>query len=349
MFKKISNKEFFEFNRVLGLLLYSRVSIINSLELILKQTKKKNFEPILKKVIKDIKSGQTLSKSFSKYPGLFSEIYISNLRVAEETGKIAEVITEYTDYLEKMDSLKKKIVQAVRYPILVLIVATGVVFFMLTFLIPTFESLFTSVKGKLPFITKTLMTLSNAVTENGIYVLIILIMIFVLGTIIAKSDQIKQLILDNVICRLPVVSKLYINNLLARFCLVMGILLRSKVSIVDALKISKNVTKNKTFKKQIDIILKKIIKGETISSNLSNSKFFDVTFTKMLAAGEESAELDKVFYLMSNFYNSEFDNSIDNITSLLEPALILIVGVIVGMILIGLYLPMFDIVNYMGV
>ena len=102
------------------------------------------------------------------------------------------------------------------------------------------------------------------------------------------------------------------------------------------------------FRKQIDVMLKKIIKGETISSNTGSSKFFDITFEKMLAAGEESDELDKVFYLMSNFYNSEFDNSIDNITSLLEPVLILTVGLIVAVILIGLYLPMFDIVNYMG-
>ena len=129
----------------------------------------------------------------------------------------------------------------------------------------------------------------------------------------------------------------------------MGILLKSKVSIVDALQISKNVTKNITFRKEIDKISKKIIKGETIASNTGRSMFFDATFTKMLAAGEESAELDKVFYLMSNFYNAEFDNSIDNITSLLEPILIINVGLIVGVIIIGLYLPMFDIVNYMGV
>jgi type IV pilus assembly protein PilC len=348
MFKKISNKEFFEFNRVFGLLLYSRVSIINSLELILKQTKKKNFESVLKNIVKEVKSGHTLSKSFSKYPDIFSEIYISNLKVAEETGAIAEVISEYTDYLEKMESLKKKILQAVRYPILVLMVASGVVFFMLTFLIPTFESLFTSMKGKLPVITKTLITISNLFVNNSIYLLVGFILIALLIAAISKSQYFKQLLLDNVICKIPVVTKLYTNNLLARFCLSMGILLKSRVSIVDALKISKNVTKNITFRKQIDLILKKIIKGETIAANVGKSRFFDVTFTRMLAAGEESAELDKVFYLMSNYYNSEFDNSIDNITSLLEPALILIVGIIVGIILIGLYLPMFDIVNYMG-
>ena len=349
MLNKISKKEFFEFNRVFGLLLYSRVSIINSLELILKQTKKKNFEAVLKNIIKEIKSGHTLSKSFSKHPKLFSEIYISNLKVAEETGEIAGVITEYTDYLEKMEGLKKKIIQAVRYPILVLVVAAGVVFFMLNYLIPTFESLFTSVKGELPFITRILLAISRTFVNNNIYFLSAFLILSVFIIIISKSEHFKQLLLDNIICKMPVVSKMYINNLLARFSLSMGILLKSRVSIVDALKISKNVTKNITFRKQIDLLIKKLIKGETIASNTGRSKFFDATFTKMLAAGEESAELDKVFYLMSNFYNSEFDNSIDNITSLLEPALIIVVGLIVGVILIGLYLPMFDIVNYMGV
>ena len=232
---------------------------------------------------------------------------------------------------------------------MVLTVASGVVFFMLTFLIPTFETLFTSVKGKLPFITEMLMVTSKTFVNNWMYFIAAFSLLLILGAIISKSEYFKQILLDNIICRVPVVSKLYINNLLARFSLSMGILLKSKVGIVDALKISKNVTKNITFRKQIDVMLKKIIKGETIASNTGSSKFFDVTFTKMLAAGEESAELDKVFYLMSNFYNSEFDNSIDNITSLLEPVLILTVGLIVAVILIGLYLPMFDIVNYMGV
>jgi type IV pilus assembly protein PilC len=137
MFNKIPHKEIVEFTRVLSLLLYSRVSIIQAMELILKQTKNEKLKEIVKNILKEIKGGSSLSKSFAKYPDVFADIFIANLKVGEETGEIAEVIGEYSLYMQKMQSLKGKILQAIRYPVMVLIVALGVVVFMLVFIIPT--------------------------------------------------------------------------------------------------------------------------------------------------------------------------------------------------------------------
>jgi type IV pilus assembly protein PilC len=349
MFNRISNKEIIEVIRTLSMLLYSRISVTNSIELLVKQTKNAKLKAILKSILKDIKSGNSISKSFAKYPRLFSDIFIANLRVAEETGQIAEVLNEYTDYLEKVLNLKRKIIQAVRYPILVLVVAGFVMFFMLFYIIPTFQGLFSSVKAPLPEMTKFLMNISNFAVNNNILLIFIVLIIIFLAVIIVRNDVLKGKLLDIIIWKIPFLSKIYRDNLLARFSVSMGILLKSRVSLTEALKISKDISGNETFKQQVDIILKKIIKGESLSANLQNLSLFDITFSRLLAVGEESAELDKVFNMMGNYYSSEFDYYLDNITSLLEPVLILLVGGIVAFILIALYLPMFDIINYFGV
>lgn len=259
VFNKIPHKEIVEFTRVLGLLLYSRVSVIQAFELIQKQTKNEKLKAIVKSILKDIKSGSSLSKSFSKHPREFADIFIANLKVGEETGEIAEVIVEYSLYLQKMQSLKGKILQAVRYPIMVLVVAVGVVTFMLLFIIPTFEGLFQSVQADLPVITQLLLILSSGLVNNSTLLFFILLSVAGLIYFGKNNESFQKNFVDKSLVKLPVVSKMYITGLLARFSLSMAILLKSKVGLVESLKISKNITSNHLFKNQIDLLLKKTI------------------------------------------------------------------------------------------
>jgi len=349
LISKVSNKEFIEFNRVLSLLLISKLSIIDSLQLIKQQTQNISFKEIIQKIISDLKGGNSLSKSFSKFPKIFSEIYVANLKVAEETGYIAEVLTDFTDYQEKFSNLKRKIVQAIRYPIFVMLISIGVIFFMLFFLIPTFESLFVSVKANIPPLTKFLLDTSQYFVDNYLLVTALFIGFVLLLNTLSKSESFKRNFLDSLILHLPIISKLYVINILARFALSMSILLKSKVNLLDSLKISKNVTNNSIFKSEISKFIKRLIKGESFAANIRNSKFFDLTFTKLLAAGEASAELANVFQLISEYYSKEFDHKLDNLTSFIEPILILFVGLIIAVILVAMYLPMFEIINYLGV
>lgn len=349
LISKVSNKEFIEFNRVLSLLLISKLSIIDSLMLIKQQTQNISFKDIMQKIISDLKGGSSLSKSFSKFPEIFSEIYIANLKVAEETGYIAEVLTDFTDYQEKFSNLKKKIVQAIRYPIFVILISIGVIFFMLFFLIPTFESLFVSVKANIPPLTKFLLDISQYLINNYLVVTLILVGLAFFTNSLLKSESFKRNYLDSLILKLPIISKLYVMNILARFALSMSILLKSKVNLLESLKISKNVTNNSIFKSEISKFIKRLIKGDSFAANIKDSKFFDITFTKLLAAGEASAELANVFKLISEYYTKEFDHKLDNLTSFIEPVLILFVGLIIAVILVAMYLPMFEIINYLGV
>ncbi|MGD8782588.1 MAG: type II secretion system F family protein [Ignavibacteria bacterium] len=349
MFNRITNKEIIELNRVLSLLLIARIPIISALELIARQTQNSKLKDLLKGIEKNLKAGNSLSKSFSKHPDIFSDIYISNLKIGEETGNIADVLTQYTDYQEKFFLLKKKISQASRYPVFILLVSISVIAFMMFFLIPTFESLFKSVKAKLPPVTEVLLSTSNFFLENSITVLITFMILFVIIRIASRSNYIKINFTDKFIIHLPYISDLFVKNLLARFSLSMSVLLKNGISLLEALKISKNISTNSVFRNEITSLVKKMIRGESMASNIGNSIFFDMTFTRLLAAGEESAELGKVFYLISDYYSKEFDYRLENIMSLAEPILILFIGSIVAVILIAMYLPMFEIINYVGV
>ncbi|MBN2571426.1 MAG: type II secretion system F family protein [Ignavibacteriales bacterium] len=349
MFRKVSHKDFIEFNRIFSLLLLSKISITTAFELIIKQIKNENFKQILNKILKDVKAGNSLSKSFSKYPNVFSEIYLANLKVAEETGNIAQVLNEYTNYLEKFQILKRKISQAMRYPLLVILVSVGVVFFMLYFLIPTFESLFVSLQTQIPPLTKFILDMSNFIVDKSEILFLILVVAILSIYYISRTEYFRVRIFDRAIIKIPLFSSLFKKNILARFSLSMSILIQNGISLLDALKISKNITRNSIFKNEINLIEKKLVKGETFSVNVGKSKFFDITFSKLLVAGEESAELEKVFSLISDYYSNEFDYKLENITSLIEPFLILIVGLVVAIILISMYIPMFEIINYLGV
>jgi type IV pilus assembly protein PilC len=345
---KISNKDLVEFNKTFSLMLMSKLSIVQSLELNFNQTKNSNLKSTIKRIIKDVKSGNSLFNSFKKYPAIFSEIYLANLKVAEESSQVAEVLTEYTEYLENSENLKRKIIQASRYPLLVLFITAGVVSFMVFFLIPTFEGLFLSSKLTLPILTQIIIQLSNIVKEN---ILIIVIIFFSLILLIIKSKRTAKFkyIIDNILLHLPLFSKLYKANLLARFSLCMAILLKSKITLIEALKIGKNISGNLIFKQEVESIIKRLTRGESFSVNISKSKLFDVTFSRLLTVGEESSELEKVFTLISNYYSKDFNYQIDGLISLIEPFLILLVGFIVAIVLVAMYLPMFELINNFGV
>lgn len=345
---KVSAKDLIEFNRVFSLLLLSRLTISDSLEISLRQTKNKPFKEILTSILTDVKGGNSLAKSFGKHPEVFSGIYVANLRVAEETGKIAEVLTHYNDYIEKIHHLKKKLLQAALYPVVILSVAFGAVLFMLLFLIPSFESLFGTTDTDMPQLTALFISVSNGVSEYG-YVIVAMMVGVPFVVYKLRNNQKVLDAVDSTVVKIPVVSTLYKKNLVARFSLSMAILLENGVVLVDGLKTAMQVTRNKTFRNEITLLIKNLIIGGHLSSSLSRSVFFDANFSRLLAAGEESAELEKVFKITGDHYSREFDYALEGITALVEPVLIVTVALVVGVLLVAMYLPLFEIINNFGV
>ena len=194
----------------------------------------------------------------------------------------------------------------------------GTIFFMLFFLIPTFEAMFKTMNTSLPTITLILLTLSNFLVNNSLIIAVLVVFFILLVTYGLKNEEIRKKYLDVLVLKIPFLSNFIIQNILARFTLSMSTLLKSGVSLVDSLKLSKKVTTNAVFQADIDRITKKIIRGEKLSKNLQSSRFFDVTFVRLLVAGEESANLDEVFYLINQYYSKEFSYKLENLTTIFE-------------------------------
>lgn len=345
--KKIESKEFLEFNRIMSLLLLSKVNLTQAIELYLKRNKNKLFKSILESVLRDLKSGTTLADSFAKHKNHFSEVYISTLRIAEETGNSANVFKEYTTYLQKIENLKNKVKQATRYPIFVLIVSVIVVIFLLVYLVPTFSSLFTSVGEDLPNLTKFIVRISEVFRDN-IGFLSICIISGIIGFRMLNKKKKYQIMKDKALLSLPIVSPLMKQIYLARFSSSVHILLCNGLTLLETLKISRKTVNNSIFQSEIDLMIKSILKGKSLSTFKNSHQIFDSTFMKLILVGEESAELKMVFSLLSNYYDEEIDIKVSAVNSLLEPIFILVIGALVAIVLVSMYLPMFEIMNKMS-
>lgn len=345
--KEVKNRDILEFNKALSLLLYAKIGLVDAMEIILAQIKNEKFKSALKEITRSLKSGASISKSFGKQNTLFPEVFVATLRVAEETGEISSVMIEYTRYNDKIQKVKQKAKSATRYPVFIVGVASITLFFMIWFLIPNFEGIFLSFGKDIPALSKAVFNVSAWIRVNIVYILIGIVLLAILISKYAGSDKLRMFY-SRIIPYIPIVSKLYKSNILARFSITMNTLLKNRVTLIDALKVAKTSSKDPSFIKEIETIQKSLVKGVNFAHILKSSKFFDVTFIKLLTAAEGASELDKAFMMTADYYTDEFDNMLETITSFMEPALILFIGVIVGTILIAMYLPMFELLNNFG-
>jgi len=349
MNKKISQKELLAFLRVFSLLLSANVLLNDALRIIITQGKNRKLTNVLKALQKDVAKGDSLSGAMAKHTKVFPEILVANVRVAEETGKLAEVLVDFTEYQEKFFELKRRIIQALRYPAIILIITFLVLVFMLFFLIPSFGSVFANMNTEMPELTRFLMDISRFFTDNGFYLSLVFIILIFVFLQLGKSKFIRENYIDIYLLKAPVLGDVFRYNLISRFALSMSTLLKGKVQINDAVIISGEISKNSVFKRELKLLNKKIIKGESFSKNIKNTIIFDQTFLQLVSAGEESAELDNVFNIISEYYTKEFDYRIETLTGLLEPILMIVIGLIVSVVLVAMYMPMFELVNFMGV
>jgi type IV pilus assembly protein PilC len=344
----VSRKDITEFNRMFSLLLLSKISIVDSLELSMKQVRNDSFRSVLNGIIKNVRKGDSLARSFARYPKVFPGLYIANLQVAEETGRLAEVLHAYNEYTEKIQQLYRKLIQASLYPLIVLVVAGCSAGFMLLYLIPSFEGLFGATNVALPAVTASMLSISAFVQEYFPYIAAGAVVLPAAFIYSLKMKSMKKHT-DRMVGEIPFIGGLYKENLLARFSLSMSILLDSGVTLVDALKHARSVSGNSVFNDEISLIIKKLNRGDALASTVARSKYFDANYSKLLSAGEESAELGTVFALTGNHYSRQFDHTLDLVTSVIEPVLIISVGVLVAFILVAMYLPLFEIINNFGV
>mgnify|MGYP001576076058 CR=1 FL=1 len=341
-FKKISRKDITIFTRQLAALIGSGVNIINGLNIVCGQTQNKHFKAILSDVIAKIKDGKSLSAGMSLHPYVFSELYTSLIYSGEAAGKLEDSLGRLADFLEKDEDFRSSIKSALTYPIFVLAVGVLTVVGLLGFVIPRLVSMFEDMGQLLPLPTRILISISGALR---LYWWLILFFIIAAVFFIHRLYKSKhgRLFWDSARLKIIVLGEVTLKTEISRLTRTLSLLISGGQPIVSALEIATSVIGNEAIKIELKGFKEQILAGESFSKSLSGSKLFPVFVNNIISVGEESGRLDKALSRVAEDYQKDVDNTLKALTRLVEPVIILVMGLIVGFIVLAMLLPIFQI------
>ncbi|VYU68656.1 type II secretion system F family protein [Clostridium tertium] len=341
LFGKITTKDLAIFCRQFYTMLEAGVSIVSCLDILSAEISNKKLREVIIEVTEDVKKGDTLSGSMAKYPKVFPQILVKMVESGEVAGNIDEMMKRLSIHFEKEYKLNNKIKSSMIYPAVLSVVAVAAVIFIMTFVMPTFIQMFEGEGIELPLITKVLISVSKFMSSNWILLFIILIAI-IIGFNIYRKTPAGYASLSRLKLSLPVLGKLNQKIIVSRYTRTLSTLLSAGVSLVHALPTVAGVVGNKVAEETIMRTREKVVRGDSLSSTIFEEKIFPTMLASMVKIGEESGALDDLLNKTADFYDDEVEQAIQTSTALIEPILIVFMGVTIGIIVISIMLPMFD-------
>ncbi len=343
----VSQKELAVFTRQFSVMIDAGLPLVQCLEILGVQQSNKTFQKVLYQVRSDVESGMTLAESMAKHPKVFDELYCNMIAAGEAGGILDTILQRLSIYIEKSVKLKRAVRSAMIYPIAVISIAALVVTIILWKVIPTFEQLFTGVGAQLPLPTRITITCSNFLGRYMIFIIPGLILIG-FGIRSYHHTPSGKRVIDGMMLKMPVLGLLLRKIAVARFCRTLGTLISSGVPILDGMEITARTAGNAIIQDAIMVARKSIEEGKTVAEPLKETDVFPPMVTQMIAVGEQTGALDAMLAKIADFYEEEVDAAVENLMALLEPVMILFLGVVIGGIVISMYLPMFDLIQKIG-
>ncbi len=344
-FEQVTLKDMVVFSRQFAAMVSAGVAMLRTLTIIVDQCPNKKMKATLDDVRRSVEAGLSLSDAMAKHPKVFDKLYVSMVRAGEAGGILAEVLKRLADFLESRQKLNTKVRSAMVYPTVVLAVAILVFWAMLTFILPIFQGLFRNVGGELPAYTQFLIFLSEAM--RSIYMAVFVVLCIV-GVYLLKryyATELGQLHIDGIMLSLPGFGDLIKKVAVARFSRTFGTLIRAGVPMLSALDVVKDTAGNAVVAKAVERVYNEVRQGGSIAKPMSKTSVFPPMVTQMVAVGEETGKLDDMLSKVADFYDMEVENAVEALTSLLEPIMVVGIGGIVGSVVIGMYLPIFTVIN----
>jgi len=341
---RVKVKDVAVFSRQFATMINSGLTLIRALTILSEQTENKRLAQIVTEVRLDVEKGASLSQALARHPKAFNRLYVAMVRAGEVGGVLDRVLLQLADIIEKQVELKRKIKSAMTYPVAVLCLVLLIVTAMLIFVVPTFETLYKDLGGTLPLPTRLLLMVSRMVTKWA-PIIIILEAAGVWGFKKWIQSETGRANWDAFKLKVPVFGKLVHKTAMTRFSRTLAVLLRSGVPILEALEITSETVNNTVVAKAVKETQEAVKRGESIAAPLERHDIFPPMVVQMLAVGEETGQVDVMLEKVSEFYDQEIEATVDALTSLLEPLLIMVMGGAVGSMVIALYMPMFQIIN----
>ena len=327
--------------RQLATLLVAGLPLVEALGVMVDQTEKKSVKSLMADIREEIRGGASYSAVLGSYPREFSQIYVHMVRAGEASGALDQILFRLAEFLEKQLALKHKVTNAVLYPALMLIVGVSVLFFLMTFVVPKITAVFTSLKQALPWPTVVLMTISHFLADYWAVILggVGLIVWAVRRALKTEAGQIKA---DRWLLKVPLIGEVARMVAISRLTSTLATMLASGVQLLDAMDVAKRVMNNRVLEHAVEGARQNIREGETIAEPLKRSGEFPALVTHMVAVGERSGEMEEMLRRIGHIYDGEVDRVITRFTSLLEPIMILVMGVLVFFIVVAILLPIFE-------
>ena len=343
----VSSKDIVTFTTQLSTLQDAGLPIVRSLKILEEQQKPGRFKDQLEEVSSEVEQGSTLSEAMAKYPKSFDKLYISMVKAGEAGGVLDVILRRLAGFMEKSQKLRKQVKGALIYPAAVITVAILILVVIMLFVVPAFEKMFADIGQALPAPTQLLLNTSQAIQTYWYLIPLIPVFLMFIMKMIARTEAGERW-LDAFKLRMPVFGNIIKKSSVARFCRTLGTLIASGVPILEALRIVKDAVGNVIISNAIEDVHGSIREGDTIADPLRASGIFDELLVNMIDVGEETGELDKMLMKIADNYEADVDVAVEGMSSLLEPLLIVGMGLVVGFIVISLFLPLVSIIKNIG-
>ncbi len=334
------------FSRQFATVINAGLPIVQSLSILEQQAEKAGFKKSLHKIREDVETGLPLSNALAKFPRIFTDLYVYLVRAGEVSGNLDGILERVASFQEKQAALRGKLRSAMTYPAVVLFIALGVTYFLLTGIVPQFAGILIELGGELPLLTRILISISDFLKNQWLLLLGIIVLTPIIIRLIYTRSNAGRHFMDNMLLTMPVVGNLVQKSSIANFSSTFGLLLKSGVNVIESIEITKGTSGNIIVEDVLSEAKKAVQRGEQLSDTLKEApKVFPPLVSSMVAIGEETGAVDSMLEKIAIFYEREVDEAIESLTAALEPVLIVFLGAIVGFIVAGMFLPMFAIIG----
>lgn len=344
---KVSQDDVIIFSRQFSTMIDAGLPIVQCLDILGTQQENPTFRKIIKEIKAGVEGGETLADVLKKYPNLFDDLFVNMVAAGEAGGILDVILRRLSAYMEKMSKLKKKVKGAMTYPLVTICIAMIVVGVILVFVIPVFESMFADFGSALPAPTQIVINMSEFVQAKILHI-IVGIVVFIFAFKRFYRTQKGRTIMDTLFLRLPVAGILIRKVAVAKFTRTMGTMLSSGVSILEALEIVAKTAGNRVVEEAVYEVRSAISEGQTMADPLSESGVFPSMVCSMIAVGESTGALDAMLGKIADFYDDEVDQAVENLTALIEPFMLVFLGVVIGGLVVAMYLPVFQMAGAVG-
>ncbi len=345
---RIKTRDITVFTRQMATMLNTGVPILMAIKLVGDNHKKAQMKSILAGVAKAIESGTPLSKALAVHKKYFDTLYIDLIATGEQSGNLADVFERLAEYREKSEQLKAKVIKAMIYPAMVMLVALGVSYLMLTMVIPEFAAMFEGYGAELPWFTRQVLAISDWVQEFGHYAILSIVLLIIFSRWYRDKSHSFALFLDRNSLKMPVLGSVLSKAAIAKFTRTLATNFAAGIPLLTGLKTTSRTSGNLHYQLAIDSVYKDTAAGMPMYIAMRNSDVFPELVIQMVMIGEESGQLDDMLNKIATIYEFEVDNTVDNLSKILEPLIIVFLGVVVGGLVTAMYLPIFNLMSVIG-